>query len=82
MAPHSADLGPGLSPGGLEDLGGLISPALNKVLALAGECRSYDEFLGGMDELLKTGGLAFDDLGEDLAGQMFLATVKGALNGV
>ena len=69
-------------PTGGEDLGGLISPAMNKVLALAGQCDSYEEFLGKMDEMLKSGGLGFEDMGEDLAGQMFLATVKGALGEV
>ena len=68
------------SENGLEDLGDLVNPAMNKILALAGECQSYEEFQARTNDLLAAGDLSLDDLGEDLAGQMFMATVNGALN--
>ena len=57
-----------------------IEPVMNKILALAGECQNYEEFQARTNELLAAGDLSLDGLGEDLAGQMFLATVNGALN--
>ena len=51
---------------------------LNKIMALAGQCESYAEFQ--KRALAMAGDLGFEDLAEDLAGQMFLATLNGALN--
>ena len=57
-----------------------VEPIMEKIVTLSGECESYEEFLDRMKEMLETGGLSLDDLGEDLAGQMCMATLNGALN--
>lgn len=56
----------------------LTGPALNQVFDLAGKCSSHDEFKAGLLKLMDSGGLDTDALGEDLAGQMFMAALTGA----
>jgi hypothetical protein len=58
----------------------LTAPTVEKIIALAEGCRDYEEFKAKALGLLDGGQLNLDDLGEDLAGQMFLATLEGALN--
>ncbi|UQZ89543.1 DUF935 domain-containing protein [Deltaproteobacteria bacterium Smac51] len=56
----------------------LTGPALETVFALAAECKNFEDFQSGLLKLMESGGLDMAALGEDLAGQMFMATLEGA----
>lgn len=60
-----------------EDLDRLVNDPLKKIIALAADCQDYEDFNAKALALLDGGSLNLDALGEDLAGQMFLATLKG-----
>ena len=89
-APHKAAQSvtrPAPSPDALdlavrEELDGwepLVSPLVNPILALAGRCSSYEDFLAGLPGVLKEQDAA--PLARSLSFAMFDQRVKGGGNG-
>jgi hypothetical protein len=51
---------------------------MGQIMELAENSSSHDEFKAGILELAKNGGLDLDTLGNNLAANMFKASLKGA----